>query len=173
MRQSLSPPRMGLPSMTTAHRPDATGLEEPSLERDDKYEIKSGKLLLLHRVGQRTGWLPVYVRVYRNAFEHFAVVSKDQAVSAHSTYVNLRAAGCGAPCDSATQFRVVVNNYEGTVISFDAGDKDTVAEWAEAFANATPPGSPTLQGGVSPGLSPAIPRGSPLMPTLTELDEEE
>ncbi|XP_076468481.1 uncharacterized protein LOC143299197 [Babylonia areolata] len=139
----------------------------------DGYQVKSGRLLLQHRLGSRTTWLPVFVRVYRNAFEHFAVVSRDQSISLHSTYVNLKTSTCTA-CegDSAnTKFLVVQNNAEGTVISFDARDKDVVSEWVEAFTSATPPCSPT-QGGVSSKLCPAIPR-SPLMPPLTEADEEE
>ncbi|KAL8617401.1 hypothetical protein ACOMHN_035893 [Nucella lapillus] len=168
MRQSLSS------SPRARKAPRAVNIDtsmDPNLEKDDKYEIKSGKLLLLHKMGQRSSWFPVHVRVYRNAFEHFAVVSKDQAISANSTYVNLRAATCSSPENTEKHFNVVQNNYEGTVISFDAGDKESVKDWVEAFTCATPPGSPT-QGGMSPTLSPAIPR-SPVMPTLPELDEEE
>jgi hypothetical protein len=161
----------------------------------------------------------VYVRVYRNSFEHFAVVSKDAAVSTNATYVNLRSSSCCGVIPSGTlpaaaaatastttktttattttttpsccrnsgslnnkkqqrdrdnsrsRFTVVQNNFEGTVISFDCSDEDCVEEWIDAFSNVTPPASPT-QGGLSPSLSPAIPR-SPVMPTLTELDEEE
>nr|KAG5707819.1 hypothetical protein BaRGS_015979 [Batillaria attramentaria] len=165
---------MGLPNMTQKQKP-VTELDPNSnpVEREsEKYEIKAGKLMLLHRMGQRTTRLPVYVRVYRNAFEHFAVVSKDQVVSTNSTYVNLRTSYCVASTDSLTQFEVVQNNFEGTVIRFDTGDKDSVADWVEAFQCASPPGSPTAQGGMSPTLSPAIPR-SPVMPTLPEIDEEE
>ena len=154
--------------MTKVHGP-ATSVET-SVDKDEKYEIKSGKLLLFHRMGQRSAWLPVYVRVYRNAFEHFAVVSKDQVISANSTYVNLKASGC-VPGDSITQFKVILKNYEGTVISFDCREKNTVSDWVDAFSSATPPASPT-QGGVCPPISPAIPR-SPVLPTLPELDEEE
>lgn len=144
----------------------------------------------MHRMGQKTVWLPVYASVYRNAFEHFAVIRKDQAVSGKSTYVNLRSSSCcgvvpsGTPpspstssprsppskCGS-TRFTVVQNNFEGTVISFDCSEGDCVAEWVDAFSNVTPPPSPT-QGGMSPSVASAIPR-SPVMPTLPELDEEE
>ncbi|XP_076446520.1 uncharacterized protein LOC143283947 [Babylonia areolata] len=198
-RQSVNPtptstptthrhPQPHHPRHVAVARIDTSNMDS-NLEKDDKYEIKSGKLLLLHRVaggggsgsGQqqppRAVWFPVHVRVYRNAFEHFAVVSKDQAISTTgATYVNLRAATCSPSEDSERQFQVVQNNYEGTVIRFDAGDRDSVWDWVEAFTCPTPPGSPTLLqggGGMSPTtLSPAIPR-SPVMPTLTELDEEE
>lgn len=161
---------MGLPSMTQKHKPESgatSGLDRES----EKYEIKAGKLLLLHRLGQRAVKLPVHVRVYRNCFEHFAVVSKDQTMSANPTYVNLRTSYCVQSQDSVTQFEVVQNNFEGTVIRFDTSDKDSVSEWMEAFQCSSPPASPT-QGGMSPALSPAIPR-SPVMPTLPEIDEEE
>lgn len=167
MRQSLHSAGMNLPGVTKVQKPASSLVKSSGLEKDEKYEIKSGKLLLFHRIGQRSAWLPVYVRVYRNAFEHFAVVSKDQAISANSTYVNLKASGCGEPGGSGvTQFKVILNNYEGTVITFDAGDKDTVSDWVDAFASNSPPSSPCRS------VSPTIPR-SPVLPTLPELDEEE
>ncbi|KAK7097466.1 uncharacterized protein [Littorina saxatilis] len=169
MRQSLSPSRMVMSGEANTQRP-AKGLDN-AINRDDKYEIKSGQLLLQHRIGKRMAWLPVFVRVYRNAFEHFAVISKDQVISSNSTYVNLRSSHSAVPGETLTQFKVVQNNYEGTVINFDASNKDDVHEWVDAFMCATPPCSPTT-GGMSPTLSPAIPR-SPVMPTLSELDEEE
>ncbi|KAL8593835.1 hypothetical protein ACOMHN_065312 [Nucella lapillus] len=138
----------------------------------ERYEIKSGKLQLQHRLGAKVSWLPVFVRVYRNAFEHFAVVSRDQAISGHSTYVNLRTSSCSSfEESSATVFKVIQNNYEGTVITFDAGNKDVVSDWVDAFTCATPPCSPTL-GGLSGTLFPTIPR-SPMMPSVSEVDEEE
>ncbi|PVD34175.1 hypothetical protein C0Q70_05438 [Pomacea canaliculata] len=138
----------------------------------EKYEIKSGQLCLLHRMGEKSYWVPVYVRVYRSCFEHFAVVSKDQAVTTNATYVNLRSASSSiVPGDCLSQFRVVQNNFEGTVITFDVRGHDSIEEWVDAFQSFTPPSSPTLAG-VSPSLSPVIPR-SPVLPPLPEIDEQE
>ncbi|XP_067664052.1 uncharacterized protein [Haliotis asinina] len=133
-------------------------------------EIMSGHLLLFQVVRQRTIRIPVFVKVYRSCFEHYAIVYKDQKYSNLSTYINLK--NCIVMCNEncKTQLRVVPHNFDGTVIVFDTQDKATVSSWKCAFEDSDCSSSTTQC--ISPTLSPIITR-SPILPTLEEAIEEE
>lgn len=132
-------------------------------------EVKSGQLYVLQEHTNKTRKVPVFVRVYRNRFEHYAAIFRNQTFTNNSSYVSLK--NCVVRrCDKVENGIVVISdNMEGTKMTFQTKESHDMADWISAF-NSTR-SSQLRKGSISPCLSPVIPR-SPLMPILQE-DEEE
>ena len=134
-------------------------------------ETKSGRLCLLQNHGGKIRKAPVFVRVYTSCFEQYAVLYKDHKYSVQSGYVNLKNCSVTISEDKKSRFKVILNDSEGSGITFEAESSCEAISWVDALqphvASSSPPKSL-----ISPTLSPVIPR-SPLMPTLVEGDEDE
>lgn len=143
-------------------------LNELAVENDNS-EIKCGDLYLLQTVQKVTRRIPVYVRVYRTTFEHYAVFYQNRKFSKASTYINLKHCSVCGDTDFVNQIRITTDDAEGNVVVLET-DTLPARGWLEAFQEKFPL-SPK-KGSLSPKLSPMIPR-SPVMQTLHETDEEE
>lgn len=137
----------------------------------DGPEIKSGCLCLLQSNAGKVRKISVFVRVYKSCFEQYAVLYKDQKYSVQSGYINLKNCSVNISDDKKTQFKVVLNDFEGSGLSFEAESNSAARDWVDALEPQMMSSSPP-KGSLSPTLSPVIPR-SPLMPTLEEGDEDE
>lgn len=137
----------------------------------DGPEIKSGCLCMLQNHAGKRRKISVFVRVYKSCFEQYAVLYKDQKYSLQCGYVNLKNCSVNISEDKKTQFNVILNDFEGSGLNFEAESNADARDWVNALqpqiASSSPP-----KGSLSPTLSPVIPR-SPLMPTLEEGDEDE
>ncbi|KAK6173624.1 hypothetical protein SNE40_017041 [Patella caerulea] len=134
-------------------------------------DIHSGHMSLVQKVGKKCRQSPVFVKVIRSCFEHYAVISKDQLFKTHSTFLNLKNCVVTAVEDTTTHIRVMQNNFEGNFITLAAKDGESRKEWLNIMRSVSAPSSP-CKIPISPTLSPMIPR-SPIMQTLTETDEDD
>lgn len=134
-------------------------------------ETKSGRLCLLQNHGGKVRKAPVFVRVYKSCFEQYAVLYRDHRYSIQTGYVNLKNCSVNIVDDRKTRFKVILNDFEGSGITFEAESGAEAVSWMDALqphiASSSPPKS-----SISPSLSPVIPR-SPLMPTLQEEGDED
>lgn len=133
--------------------------------------LKEGPLYLIQPTGSKVRKVPVYVKVYRNSFEHYAVISKEQFFCNKCTFISLKNCFVFPKEGHKTQLRIVPNNIEGNAVVFDIGDTREVTAWMDALQSDYMPSSPQRIS-ISPNLSPVIPR-APILQTLTETDEEE
>ena len=149
----------------------AIGVCNANVRNTEGPEVKSGRLCLLQSHGGKIRKAPVFVRVYRSCFEQYAVLYKDHKYSMQTGYVNLKHCSVTISEDKKSRFKVILNDFEGSVITFEAETGCEAISWVDALqtqlASSSPPKS-----SISPTLSPVIPR-SPLMPTLLEGDEDE
>ncbi|OWF43776.1 hypothetical protein KP79_PYT12634 [Mizuhopecten yessoensis] len=138
--------------------------------KEDGLEVKSGRLNLIQTCDNKTITVPVFVRVYRNSYEHYAVIYRDQMFTNSSIFISLKQCVVFRNDNKNNEIRVIPDNMEGTKLTFHIKDPGQVEEWISALQSSCvhPPNSSTI----SPTLSPVIPR-TPLMPTLQELEEEE
>ncbi|XP_041360151.1 uncharacterized protein LOC121376372 [Gigantopelta aegis] len=145
--------------------------EESSVQSSrEGQEVHSGPMRLLQSVGSKTRRIPVHVKVYRNCFEHYAVISKDQIFCNRCTFVSLKHCFVMPGERSLTELKIVSNDFEGNAIVLEAENEETMSSWFDALQSDSPPSSPRRMS--SPNLSPVIPR-SPILQTLEESDEGE
>lgn len=140
------------------------------LSKEEGLEVKSGSLNLLQTCKDKTIHVPVFVRVYRNSYEHYAVIYRDQMFTNSSIYISLKHCVVFRNENKTNEIRVIPDNMEGTKLTFCINDSKEIEEWISVFQSncVSSPNSSTI----SPSLSPVIPR-TPLMPTLQELVEED
>ena len=149
----------------------AIGVCKDVVKPSEGPEVKSGRLCILQTQGGKTRKAPVFVRVYRSCFEQYAVLYKDHRYSMQTGYVNLKHCSVTISEDKKSRFKVILNDFEGSVITFEAESSCEAVTWVDALQSQIVSSSPP-KGSISPTLSPVIPR-SPLMPTLLEGDEDE
>ena len=94
-------------------------------------EVKFGHLLMVQRFKNRTFTTPVFVRVYRSRFEHYAVIGKDQKFSNSSVYMSLK--HCQVTRNNTKEITIVADNVEGNKVTFEVRNKLEVEEWMSAF----------------------------------------
>ena len=94
-------------------------------------EVKCGHLLMVQRFNNRTFTTPVFVRVYRSPFEHYAVIVKDQKFSNSSVYMSLR--HCQVTRNNTKEITIVADNVEGNKVTFEIRNKLEEEEWMCAF----------------------------------------
>ena len=152
-----------------ADNPSLTMCKEKAIP--DGPEIKSGRLYMIQTHAGKTRKIPVFVRVYRSCFEQYAVLYRDQKYSVQSGYVSLKNCSVRESEDNSAQFKVILNDFEGSGLCFEAESSSETGDWVDALQPQIISSSPP-KSSISPTLSPVIPR-SPLMPTLEETDEDE
>ncbi len=131
-------------------------------------EVKSGEIFLLHTLDKVTKRIPVFARVYRTSFEHYAVFYQNKKFCRASTYINLKRCTVFPDENNPSQIKLTTDETDGNVVIFETMERSE--GWLEAFQEKRHL-SPK-KGSLSPKLSPMIPR-SPVMQTLHEADEEE
>ena len=94
-------------------------------------EVKGGNLLMVQRFNNRTFTTPVFVRVYRSRFEHYAVIVKDQKFTNSSVYMSLK--HCQVTGSNTKEITIVADNVEGNKVTFEVRNKLEVEEWMSAF----------------------------------------
>ena len=94
-------------------------------------EVKFGHLLMVQRFKDRTFTTPVFVRVYRSRFEHYAVIVKDQKFSNSSVYMSLK--HCQVTRNNTNEITIVADNVEGNKVTFEIRSKLEEEEWMCAF----------------------------------------
>jgi len=96
-------------------------------------EVKGGNLLMVQRLNNRTFTTPVYVRVYRGRYEHYAVIVKDQKFTNSSVYMSLR--HCQVTKSNTKEITIVADNVEGNKVTFEIRNKFEEEEWMSAFTS--------------------------------------
>jgi len=144
----------------------------PIPHREDGLEVKSGSLFMQQSFDNKTRKIPVFVRVYKNSFEHYAVIYRNQTFTNNSVYISLKNSIVSRN-DGADdkEICVIPDNVEGTKLIFLTTKASEVEEWVAVLQSSFISSSPT-SGSISPTLSPIIPR-TPIMPTLEEMEEED
>ena len=94
-------------------------------------EVKGGHLLMVQRFNNRTFTTPVFVRVYRSRFEHYAVIVKDQKFSNSSVYMSLK--HCQVTRNNTNEITIVADNVDGNKVTFEIRSKLEEEEWMCAF----------------------------------------
>jgi hypothetical protein len=79
--------------------------------------------------------VPVFMRVYRNRFEHYAVVSRDQHSTNHSVYLRLR--HCQIQKSDSNEIKVIPDNIEGNKLTFIVRNKSEVDDWTHSLSSST------------------------------------
>lgn len=138
----------------------------PAGRKDDGLEVKSGSLHMIQVCCGRSVKIPVFVRVYQNCFEHYAIINRDQKYTNSAVYVSLKHCKVFRG-DNEGEFKVVPEDIEGNNLTFLVSRKQDMNDWISALQPVITSGSPP-KGSVSPNL-----RRTPLMPTLQESIEEE
>lgn len=136
----------------------------------DGPEIGSGRLCLLQCHAGKKRKVPVFVRVYKSCFEQYAVVYRDQKYSLQSGYVNLKNCIVKISEDKKTQFKVILNDLEGSGLTFETDSHSQACDWVDVLQPQIVSSSPK-KSSLSSGAPPVITRSS-LMPTVEE-DEDE
>lgn len=98
-------------------------------------EIKSGRLYMIQINNNQTLTVPVFMRVYRNRFEHYAVVSRDQHSTNHSVYLRLR--HCQIQKSDSNEIKVMPDNIEGNKLTFIVRNKSEVDDWTHSLSSST------------------------------------
>lgn len=131
-------------------------------------EVKCGSLYMIQLCGSKLMNIPVFVRVYRNCFEHYAIINRDQKYTNSAVYISLKHCKVyRSDSDNDNEFKLVPEDIEGTNWTFQASRKQDVNGWISALQPSISSGSPP-KGSLSPSV-----RRSLLMPTLQESIEEE
>ncbi|KAL3879089.1 hypothetical protein ACJMK2_031403 [Sinanodonta woodiana] len=133
-------------------------------------EEKSGLLHMVQFCGGKDRKTPVFVRVYRSSFEHYAVIYKDPNFFFQTGYISLKNCSVGKYENTENKFSLTSNNYEGHALTFECRSKQESQSWICALQKNTGSVS-TAKSGVPFGLSLHIPK-SPPMATLMEEDND-
>ncbi|KAK3597455.1 hypothetical protein CHS0354_041869 [Potamilus streckersoni] len=133
-------------------------------------EEKSGLLHMIQVCGGKNRKTPVFVRVYRSSFEHYAVIYKDPNFFFQTGYIRLKNCKVCNYENTENKFSVTLNNYEGNALTFECRTKQESQAWICALQKNTVSVS-TAKSGVPVGQSVHIPK-SPPMPTLNEEDND-
>jgi len=102
-------------------------------KKNEGLEVKSGQLYMIQTVNNKLRRMPVFVRVYRNQFEHYIVIYRNQTFTNKSVFVSLK--NCHVEvCDkSNNEIRVIPGKIEGTKVTFQMKDSNDVAEWVSVL----------------------------------------
>ena len=138
----------------------------------DGQEIKCGHLCLMRKMGKHIRKVPVFARVYKTGLEHYAVLYRDQTFSLSTGYMNLKNCSVEKSQDNGAQFKVMLKDSEGIVLSFDANSNQEASDWVDALQPQTSFTATTTNTLILPVLAPKIPK-SLSMPTLQESGEED
>lgn len=128
--------------------------------------VKSGILVLIQKIGKKQSRIPVSVKVYKNNFEHYAVVQTGHKIATKTMFVNLKHSTVQASDTNSRDIIINSSNVDGISLVFQTKQPSEVSDWLDSLKFALPPGQR------SPSLSPVIPRAR-LMPVLQESIEEE
>ncbi|OWF51138.1 hypothetical protein KP79_PYT12348 [Mizuhopecten yessoensis] len=138
----------------------------PATKGHGDYEVKAGHLFLLRQQEGVTVNVPVFVRVYRSCFEHYAVVCRSQTLTNNSLYVSLKTCVVVTSPTCDRDIVVIPDNAEGGKVTFKTTFPDDVSDWIAVL-------QPTQSvENVRRKSNPLIMPKSPLMPMLQELNED-
>jgi len=146
---------------------EACGIQ--TIEFQQKYdglEIKSGDMWMVQICNDWVRKIPVFVRVYKTLFEHYAIVYKNENISTSAVYVSLKHSQVHK--GDGKDIMIIPDNVEGTNLTLEVTTHVEVDDWVSAL-------TPTVVCEISsqsftPPSSPLIPK-SPTMPPLPEVDE--
>jgi len=136
-------------------------------DKEEELEIKSGQLYMIQTVNNKLRRMPVFVRVYRNRFEHYVVIYRNQTFANKSVFVTLKDCHVEVCDKSNNEIRVTSGKMESTKVTFQAKNVAEVEEWLSVLT----PSNNRGPGPLSMLKSLNIPR-TPLMPKLEENEEE-
>ena len=107
-------------------------------------------------------------KFYETNFGHYILLNQDKMYGSNAMYMNLK--NTSVQCEeNERKLRFVSKSCDGMSLTIGLSTDESLQKWMRALHNHTMEGQKShLSGG---SKSPAIPR-SPLMPTLTEDDEE-
>jgi hypothetical protein len=128
--------------------------------------VKSGILVLIQSSGARKARIPVSVRVYRNNFEHYAVIQRGHKLTSQQMFVNLKHSCVQQSDKNPNEITVNCDSVDGMSLVFQAKQESDVPTWIDSLQSNVAPGHR------SPSLSPVIPRAN-FMPVLQESVEED
>lgn len=128
--------------------------------------VKTGILVLIQSNGIKKTRIPVSVRVYKNNFEHYAVIQRGHKLSSQPMFVNLKHSCVQLSDKNRNEITVNCDSVDGLTLVFQAKQESDVPTWIDSLQ------SNVSTGHRSPSLSPVIPRAN-FMPVLQESVEED
>lgn len=131
-------------------------------------EIKCGSLLMDQTCNGKTQQAPVFVRIYKTLFDHYAIVYRNELIPSTAVYISLK--NCQVYKGDKDDIKVIPDNLEGTKITFKVAEAFDVDKWVEALTPTCNVISDSLYQSFTPPSSPVIPK-SPTMPPLPEVEE--
>ncbi|VDI02932.1 Hypothetical predicted protein [Mytilus galloprovincialis] len=90
-------------------------------------EIKSGRLHMVQTFNNKVLTVPVFLRVYKTRFEHYAIVHKDQLFTNSGLYLSLK--NCQISKGESNEIKIVPNSIDGGKVTFVANSKSDGEEW--------------------------------------------
>ncbi|VDI65178.1 Hypothetical predicted protein [Mytilus galloprovincialis] len=90
-------------------------------------EIKSGRLHMVQTFNNKVLTVPVFLRVYKTRFEHYAIVHKDQLFTNSGLYLSLK--NCQISKGESNEIKIVPNSIDGGKVTFVANSKSDAEEW--------------------------------------------
>ena len=82
---------------------------------------------------QRTVKVPVYIRIYKNRYEHFALIYKDSKFTNNAVFINLK--HCLIHIVTDNTIEIVANNADGNKVRFSMTDNFETDDWIHAFSS--------------------------------------
>ncbi|CAG2231877.1 unnamed protein product [Mytilus edulis] len=139
--------------------------EESSVRQTMKgLEVKTGSLQMVQCCSGHLVKLPVLVQVYKNCFEHYAVIYRDAKYTSSAVYLSLKNCKVYKSDNDNNEIMLVQNDIDGSSLTLQVSSKKDVNDWISVFQSENPP---TAGSG-----SPSVRRAS-LMPALHESLEED
>lgn len=138
--------------------------EESSVRhKEEGLEVKSGGLHMVQCCSGHLVKLPVLVQVYKNCFEHYAVIYRDAKYTSSAVYLSLKNCKVYKSDNDNNEIMLVQNDIDGSSLTLQVSSKKDVNDWISVLQSGT-----STKGSLSPTF-----RRAALMPALQESLEED
>ncbi|CAC5390564.1 unnamed protein product [Mytilus coruscus] len=123
---------------------NTTSLNSECAKRES--EIKNGRLHMVQTYNNKALTVPMFLRIYKTRFEHYAVVHKDQLLTNSGLFLSLRNSQISR--GETNEIKIIPNSIDGGKVTFIANSKSDAEEWIASFQNSRhllKPGKPGVR----------------------------
>lgn len=97
--------------------------------KGEQLEMKSGNIYMLRSRNGLTVRIPVFLQVYRNNFEHYAVICRNQTLTNYSLYISLKHSVVMTSGKRGTDILVIPDGDQGMQVIFQTSNEAAATEW--------------------------------------------
>ncbi|VDI29517.1 Hypothetical predicted protein [Mytilus galloprovincialis] len=127
-------------------------------------DVKTGSLQMVQSCNGHIVKLPVLVQVYKNCFEHYAVICRDAKYTSSAVYLSLKNSKVYKSDHDNNEIMLVHNDIDGSSLTLQVSSNKDVNDWISVLQSE----SPLMTGSESPSV-----RRASFMPALHESLQEE